>query len=75
MKTFRMLERVVWDRGRGIFILYLIFFQYLLSIWYDTDRMENAASNNSIIAWVSIAAAKCLRSLENNKGNKQTHRQ
>jgi hypothetical protein len=29
-------------------------------LWWDTDRIENEASNNSIIARVFVAAGRCL---------------
>jgi hypothetical protein len=47
----------------------LLFFHYILTIWWDTDREENTASKNSIVACVFIATgtrllSSCLATLE-----------
>jgi hypothetical protein len=43
---------------------HLLSFHYILSVWYDTNRIEKTASNSSsIVACVFVAAGTCLPSL------------
>jgi hypothetical protein len=43
----------------------LLSFHYILSIWYDKDRIENTTSNSSyIVACVFVATETCLPRLE-----------
>jgi hypothetical protein len=38
----------------------ILSFHYTLSIWHDTDPIENTESNSSIIGCVFVAAGRCL---------------
>jgi hypothetical protein len=61
----------------GMSPIRLLSFRYILSIWYDTDRIYNIATNSSIVACVFVAAGKRLSShcLATISGGTQTLRQ
>jgi hypothetical protein len=40
----------------------LFFFHYILNVCYDSDHIENTASDSPIVAGIFVAAGKCLTS-------------
>jgi hypothetical protein len=47
----------------------LLSVHYIFSIWYDTDRIENTASNSSsVVACVFVVAGTCLPSRSRKTG-------
>jgi hypothetical protein len=60
-QSLRVQDRIIKQEVLGR-INSLPYFHYILSILYDTDRIDNTASNSSIVACVFFAMGACLLS-------------